>query len=75
MKFEYVPSARAEMLVRKPGGEVFEAFVDPAITSRSLFTRGSGRLEAGKRILQDPGRMYARPWPGANGDKERKRQR
>jgi len=48
MKSEYVPSARAaEMLVRKPVGEVFEAFVDPAITSRFWFTRSSGRLEAG----------------------------
>lgn len=43
-------TAKAEMLIRKPVAEVFEAFVDPAITSRFGFTRGSGRLEPGKQI-------------------------
>ena len=42
-------TAKAEMLIRKPVAEVFEAFVDPAITSRFWFTRGSGRLEPGSR--------------------------
>lgn len=42
------PIAKAEMLIRKPVAEVFEAFVNPAITSRFWFTKGSGRLEAGK---------------------------
>ena len=42
--------AKAEMLIRKPVAEVFEAFVDPAITSRFWFTKGSGRLEPGKRV-------------------------
>ncbi|MBC7990984.1 MAG: polyketide cyclase, partial [Luteimonas sp.] len=28
------------MLIRRPVAEVFEAFVDPAITSRFWFTRG-----------------------------------
>jgi uncharacterized protein YndB with AHSA1/START domain len=41
------------MLIRKPVAEVFEAFVDPAITSKFWFTRGSGTLEAGKRIQWD----------------------
>ena len=45
--------ARAEMLIRRPVSEVFEAFVDPAITSRFWFTRGSGRLELGKQIRWD----------------------
>jgi len=44
------PIAKAEMLIRKPVDEVFEAFVDPAITSKFWFTQGSGRLEAGKDI-------------------------
>ena len=44
------PIAKAEMLIRKPVDEVFEAFVDPAITSRFWFTQGSERLEAGKEI-------------------------
>jgi uncharacterized protein YndB with AHSA1/START domain len=47
------PVARAQMLVRRPVAEVFEAFVDPAVTSRFWFSRGSGRLEAGKRVRWD----------------------
>ena len=35
------------MLIRRPVAEVFEAFVDPAITSRFWFTRGSARLTEG----------------------------
>ena len=41
------------MLIRKPVAEVFEAFVDPAITSRFWFTKGSGKLEAGKQVRWD----------------------
>ncbi len=53
MSEAHAPYAQAEMLVRKPVAEVFEAFVDPAITSRFWFTKGSGRLEPGKRIRWD----------------------
>ena len=42
--------AKTEMLIRKPVAEVFEAFVDPAITTKFWFTKSSGRLEAGKQI-------------------------
>jgi uncharacterized protein YndB with AHSA1/START domain len=45
-----VPIVKAEMLIRKPVEEVFEAFIDPAITSKFWFTKSSGRLEAGKRV-------------------------
>jgi uncharacterized protein YndB with AHSA1/START domain len=38
------------MLIRKPVREVFEAFIDPAITSKFWFTKGSGRLEAGTTV-------------------------
>ena len=44
------PVAKAQMLIRKPAAQVFEALVDPAITSRFWFSRGSGRLEAGKQV-------------------------
>ena len=47
------PVAKAEMLIRRPVAEVFEAFVDPAITSRFWFTRGSGRLEPGTQVTWD----------------------
>ncbi len=43
--------ARAEMLIRKPMDVVFEAIVDPEITTRIWFTKSSGRLEAGKEVV------------------------
>ncbi len=45
--------AKAEMLIRRPVSEVFEAFVNPEITTRFWFTKSSGRLEAGKEIQWD----------------------
>lgn len=42
--------AKTEMLIRRPVAEVFEAFVDPAVTTRFWFTKSSGRLEAGKQV-------------------------
>jgi len=47
------PFAKAEMLIRKRVAEVFEAFVNPAITSQFWFTKGSGKLEAGKEVKWD----------------------
>jgi uncharacterized protein YndB with AHSA1/START domain len=42
--------AKAEMLIRSPVAKVFEAFVDPAITSQFWFSRGSDKLEAGQTV-------------------------
>ncbi len=47
------PVAGAGMLIRRPVGEVFAAFVDPAITSRFWFSKGSGRLEPGAHVRWD----------------------
>ena len=44
------PVAKAAMLIRRPVPEVFEAFIDPAITSRFWFTKSTGRLESGAHI-------------------------
>ncbi|MCT8990093.1 SRPBCC family protein [Chelativorans sp. SCAU2101] len=44
------PVVRAQMLIRRPVEEVFEAFVNPAVTTRFWFTRSSGRLEPGKTV-------------------------
>lgn len=44
------PVVKVEMLIRKPVHEVFEAFINPGITSKFWFTKGSGRLEAGTRV-------------------------
>ena len=45
-----IPTAESAILIRKPVAEVFEAFVDPEITTRFWFTKSTGRLEAGKHI-------------------------
>ena len=53
MTEKYIPSAEAQMLIRKPAAEVFEAFIDPAITKHFWFTRSGGKLESGKNIRWD----------------------
>jgi uncharacterized protein YndB with AHSA1/START domain len=45
--------AKTEMLIRRPAAEVFQAFVDPEITTKFWFTKSSGRLETGKQIRWD----------------------
>jgi uncharacterized protein YndB with AHSA1/START domain len=71
------------MLIRRPPAEVFEAFIDPEITSRFWFTRGSGRLVAGTQvqwewemygvsipvdvIAVEPHRRIVVEWPGEDG--------
>ena len=45
-----VPIAKTGMLIRKPVGDVFEAMVNPEITTNFWFTKASGRLEAGRRV-------------------------
>jgi uncharacterized protein YndB with AHSA1/START domain len=44
------PIAKAEMLIRKPVAEVFDAFVDPAITTQFWFTKSSGRLDQNQPV-------------------------
>jgi len=50
VSLQNAPQARAEMLIRRPVATVFEAFVDPAITSRFWFSRGSGKLAQGSVV-------------------------
>jgi uncharacterized protein YndB with AHSA1/START domain len=38
---KHQPFTKAEMLIRRPGAEVFEAFVNPAITSKFWFTNST----------------------------------
>ena len=42
--------ACAAMLIRRPPLDCYEAFVDPAITSKFWFTDGSDRLDAGRQV-------------------------
>lgn len=44
------PVARATMLIRRPVEEVFNAFVDPTVTTRFWFSRSSGQLAPGKTV-------------------------
>jgi uncharacterized protein YndB with AHSA1/START domain len=48
-----VPVVRTGMLIRRPVAEVFEAFINPDITTKFWFTKSSGRLEEGKRVQWD----------------------
>jgi uncharacterized protein YndB with AHSA1/START domain len=75
--------AKAEMLIRKPVSEVFEAFINPAITTKFWFTKSSGRLEEGKQIewtwemynasapvtvkAVEPNKRILIEWPGYSG--------
>jgi hypothetical protein len=47
------PVATTGMLIRRPVADVFEAFVDPRITTQFWFTKSNGRLEQGKQIQWD----------------------
>ncbi len=78
-----VPVAKTGMLIRTPVAEVFEAFVDPKVTTKFWFTKGSDRLETGKQVTWDwemygisipvtvkavePGKRIVIEWPGASG--------
>jgi len=42
--------ASVGMLIRRPPAAVFEAFVDPAITTQFWFTKSSGPLAPGRRV-------------------------
>lgn len=41
------PIAKAELLIRRPVSEVFEAFVNPDIITKFWFDRSTGRLVSG----------------------------
>ena len=78
-----VPVMNTGMLIRKPAAEVFEAFVNPEMTTRFWFTKGSGRLEAGRQVQWDwemygisilvtakaiePNKCIVIEWPGYSG--------
>jgi Activator of Hsp90 ATPase homolog 1-like protein len=48
-----VPKMETGMLIRKPVAEVFEAIVNPDITTKFWFTRSSGRLAVGRPVRWD----------------------
>jgi uncharacterized protein YndB with AHSA1/START domain len=48
LRLTRVPAAKTGMLIRKPVADVFEALINPDITTKFWFTKGSSRLDAGK---------------------------
>lgn len=78
-----VPIAQTGMLIRRPVADVFEAIVNPEITTNFWFTRSSGRLAVGRPIRWDwemydvsiqvtakviePNHRIAIEWPGYSG--------
>lgn len=83
LKLTQAPVMKTGMLIRKPVAEVFEAFVNPDITTQFWFTKGSGRLEAGQQVqwewemygisipvtakVIEPNRRIVIEWPGYSG--------
>lgn len=53
MDLKTPPVADAALLILRSPHEVFEAFVDPAVTSKFWFTKGSGRLTPGATVRWD----------------------
>ena len=50
LQLTHRPVAKAGMLIRRPVADVFEAFVDPEITTQFWFTKSSGRLRVGRSV-------------------------
>jgi len=53
LQLKHVPVMETGMLIRKPVADVFEAFINPDITSKFWFTKSSARLEVGKQVQWD----------------------
>ena len=45
------PLVETQMMIRRPVGEVFGAFIHPEVTTNFWFTKSSGPLEKGKKVL------------------------
>jgi uncharacterized protein YndB with AHSA1/START domain len=82
-QLKQVPISKTGMLIRRPVAEVFEALVNPDITTKFWFTKSSGRLEAGKQVQWkwdmydisipvtakaiEPNKRIVIEWPGYSG--------
>ena len=59
LQLTHIPITRTGMLIRRPVADVFDAFVNPEVTTKFWFTRSTGRLEAGGQV-QWEWEMYGR---------------
>ncbi len=53
LRLTQVPPAKADILIRRPPGPVFQALTDPAITTRFWFTGSSGTMTPGAELRWD----------------------
>ena len=83
LQLTQTPKSEVGMLIRKPVEAVFDAFVNPDVTTKFWFTKGSGRLEVGKQVRWDwemydisvpvtaktiePNERIEIEWPGYSG--------
>lgn len=61
MSNKNIPTAEAQMKIRKPAATVFQAFIDPAITTNFWFTKSTGKLEVEKTVTWE-WEMYGVIW-------------
>jgi uncharacterized protein YndB with AHSA1/START domain len=83
LKLTQIPNSKTGMLIRRPPADVFEAVINPDITTKFWFTKSSGKLEAGKVTQWDwemyghsieviskviePNKRVVIEWPGYGG--------
>jgi uncharacterized protein YndB with AHSA1/START domain len=83
LQLTHAPTMKTGMLIRKPVAEVFDAFVNPAVTTKFWFTKSSGGLETGKQVqwewemydisvpvtvkMIEPNARIVIEWPGYSG--------
>ena len=83
LQLTHVPMTKTGMLIRRPVADVFEAFINPDITTQFWFTKSSGRLQVGKQVQWDwemyevsaavtakviaPNKRILIEWPGYSG--------
>src|SRR5437660_7833363 len=53
LQLTHIPPVRVGMLVRRPAEVVFQALVDPAVTTRFWFTKSTGALVPGVEVQWD----------------------
>jgi len=83
LQLTHVPMTKTGMLIRRSVADVFEAFINPDITTQFWFTKSSGRLQVGKQVQWDwemyevsaavtakviaPNKRILIEWPGYSG--------
>ena len=60
LQLTHIPPVRVGMLVRRPPEVVFQALVDPAVTTRFWFTKSTGALVPGVEVQWDWERLAER---------------